>query len=244
MSNSPLITYTKLSPFCTKPRSHKIDTITIHHMAGNLTVERCGSVFQHSGTSANYGVDGNGGVGLYVDEANRSWASASPANDNRAVTIEVANDRLGGDWHVSDRALEKLIELCADICRRNGIERLNYTGDKTGNLTMHKWFVATLCPGPYLESKFLYIAQKVNERLEEPELTKEEVRVIAREEFNALLAQRDKMSADSWAEPFIRQAKELGITANGERPQSFLTRQEGITMAVKAVTAAALTKDA
>ena len=165
MSNSKLVNYIKLSPFCTKPRGAKIDTITIHHMAGNLSVETCGNIFQSSRASANYGIGSDGRVGMYVEEANRSWCSSSSANDNRAVTIEVANSSTGGNWPVSDKALTKLIDLCVDICKRNGIERLNYTGNKSGNLTMHKWFVATACPGPYLESKFPYIAQEVNKRL-------------------------------------------------------------------------------
>ena len=167
MSNSSLINYTRLSPNCNKPRNHKIDTITIHHMAGNLTVEQCGSVFAPKSrkASSNYGIGTDGRVGLYVDEANRSWCSSNSANDNRAITIEVANDQIGGNWHVSDTALNKLIELCVDICKRNGIKKLNYTGNKSGNLTMHKWFAATACPGPYLESKFQYISQKVNAKL-------------------------------------------------------------------------------
>lgn len=100
-----------------------------------------------------------------MDEANRSWCSSSSANDHRAITIEVANDEVGGNWHVGDKAMAKLIDLCVDICKRNGIAKLNYTGDKSGNLTMHKWFAATACPGPYLESKFPYIAQQVNAKL-------------------------------------------------------------------------------
>lgn len=167
MSNSNLVNYTRLSPNCNKPRNHAIDTITIHHMAGNLTVEQCGAIFAPTSrqASSNYGVGSDGRVGLYVDEVNRSWCSSSGANDHRAVTIEVANDGGAPNWHVSDPALAKLIDLCVDICRRNGIKKLNFTGDKTGNLTMHRWFKATACPGPYLASKFPYIAQQVNARL-------------------------------------------------------------------------------
>lgn len=167
MSNSKLVNYTRLSPNCSKPRNHAIDKLTIHHMAGNLTVEQCGSVFAPASrkASANYGIGTDGRVGLYVEEANRSWCSSNAANDNRAVTIEVANDEIGGNWHVSDTALARLIDLCVDICQRNGIVRINYTGDKSGNLTMHKWFAATACPGPYLESKFPYIAEQINARL-------------------------------------------------------------------------------
>ena len=174
MSNSNLVNYTKLSPNCNKPRNHKIDKITIHHMAGNLTVERCGELFAKSSrqASSNYGIGTDGRVGLYVDEANRAWTSGNAENDHRAITIEVANDGGAPDWHVSDVALAKLIDLCVDICKRNGIEKLNFTGDKSGNLTMHKWFQATACPGQYLGSKFPYIAEQVNKRLA-PEVSEE-----------------------------------------------------------------------
>ena len=167
MSRSPLVDYVKISPNSTNPRQDKIRKITIHHMAGNLSVESCGNVFQNKSrqSSSNYGIGTDGRVGLYVEEENRAWTSSSKANDNQAVTIEVANDGKAPDWHVSDKALEKTIELCADICRRNGIEKLNFTGDSTGNLTMHKMFTATTCPGSYLESKFPYIAAEVNKIL-------------------------------------------------------------------------------
>ena len=174
MSNSPLVVYTKISPHKTSPRNHKIDTITIHHMASNATIERCGDVFQTREASTNYGIGTDGRVGMYVEEKDRSWASANKANDHRAVTIELAND--GGastNWHVSDTTIEKCIELCVDICKRNGIEKLNFTGDKSGNLTMHKWFIATTCPGPYLESKFPYIANEVNKRLGNADMSTE-----------------------------------------------------------------------
>ena len=176
MSNSALVDYVKISPKRTSPRNHAIDRITIHHMAGNLSVETCGNVFAPSSrqASANYGIDSNGRVGMYVEERDRSWCSSNKANDHRAVTIEVADDVIGNGWHSSDKAMNKLVELCTDICRRNGIAKLNYTGDTNGNLTMHKWFAATDCPGAYLESKFPWIAEQVNKRLsgkkEEPKL--------------------------------------------------------------------------
>ena len=166
MSNSPLVDFTCISPNSSNPRKGKIQKITIHHTAGKISVEGLGNTFKPKsrGASSNYGVDSDGRVGLYVEEKNRAWTSSSPANDHVAVTIEVSNDG-GSNWHVSDKALSKTIELCADICKRNGIEKLIFTGDKNGNLTMHKYFAATGCPGPYLESKFPYIAEEVNKIL-------------------------------------------------------------------------------
>ena len=167
MSNSPLVNYTRISPNSDNPRNKPIRKITIHHMAGKLSVETCGNVFAPTSrqASANYGIGSDGRVGMYVEEKNRAWTSSSASNDNQAVTIEVANDQIGGNWHVSDKVLSKLIDLCVDICQRNGIQKLNYTGDANGNLTRHNMFANTNCPGPYLQSKFPYIAAEVNKRL-------------------------------------------------------------------------------
>ena len=146
---------------------NKIDKITIHHMAGNLSIETCGSVFQTREASAQYGIGSDGRIGGYVPEEYRAWSTSNPANDRRAINIELAND--GGadtDWHVSDITIEKCIELCVDICQRYGFT-LNYTGDSNGSLTRHNMFVATTCPGGYLQSKFPYIAEEVNKRLKE-----------------------------------------------------------------------------
>ena len=167
MNNSSLVNYTRLSPNCTKMTNKVNKKITIHHMAGNLSIEACGASFANRSRSAssNYGIGTDGRIGLYVNESDRSWCSSSYQNDQQAVTIEVANDQIGGQWHVSDKALASLINLCVDICKRNGIKRLNFTGDATGNLTQHNYFAATACPGPYLKSKFPYIAEEVNKRL-------------------------------------------------------------------------------
>ena len=170
--NSPLTEYAYLSPNANFPREAPIRKITIHHMAEDLDPVRLAHAFGNVDrkASANYGIGTDGKVVLYVEECNRAWTSSSPENDHQAVTIEVANDEVGGDWHVSDTAYNKLLELCTDICRRNGIERLSYTGDAVGNLTIHKMFNEnTQCPGPYLESRMEDIAAAVNERLAEYE---------------------------------------------------------------------------
>lgn len=166
--NSPLIDYVYLSPNADFPRGEAISRLTIHHMADNLGLEDLGAAFAQRDrqASANYAIDSGGEVALYVEEANRAWTSSSRENDHQAVTIEVANDETGGSWHVSDQAFETLITLCTDICRRNGITRLDFTGNPEGNLTLHKMFSGqTECPGPYLESRMEEIAALVNERL-------------------------------------------------------------------------------
>lgn len=175
-TNSSLICYTKISPNKTSPRNQKIDTITIHCMAGNLTVERCGEVFAKTSrkASSNYGIGTDGRIAMYVEEKDRSWCSSNKANDMRAVTIEVANDG-GADtgWHVSDKAMASLIKLVADICKRNDIKELKWSTNKSDrinhkngcNMTVHRDFAAKSCPGNYLYNKHGYIAAEVNKLL-------------------------------------------------------------------------------
>lgn len=173
MSNSSLATYTKISPNKTSPRNHSIDTLTIHCMAGNLTVEKCGDLFYSKlrRASSNYGIGSDGRIALYVEESDRSWCSSNRANDMRAITIEVAND--GGantGWHVSDAAMASLIALVADICKRNGISKLVWSTNKDDrvnhrngcNMTVHRDFKNKACPGDYLYGKHPYIVEKVN----------------------------------------------------------------------------------
>lgn len=176
MGYSRLVDYVKISPNKTSPRDHAIDTITIHCMAGNLSVETCANVFAPSSrqASSNYGVGSDGRVGCYVKEEDRAWTSSSRTNDMRAITIEVANDG-GADtgWHVSGVAMSSLIKLVADVCKRNNIHKLVWSNSKDDrinhrkgcNMTVHRDFKNKDCPGAYLMSKMPYIADEVNKLL-------------------------------------------------------------------------------
>lgn len=146
-------------------QGNKVDKIVIHHAASVISVEQLGQVFSSRNSSATYGIGSDGRVGQYVPEQYRPWTTSSWTIDKRAITIEVSNCETGGDWKVSDKVLEVLIKLVADICRRNGIKKCSYTGTKNGVLQMHKWYANTACPGPYLGSKFPYISEKVNKLL-------------------------------------------------------------------------------
>lgn len=135
--------------------------ITPHHMAGMLTPQILFNIMQQGNSSANYGIFSDGTVVQYVKEFRRAWTSSSAENDNQAVTIEVENNTLGPEWRVSDTALNTLIRLMADIAQRNNIS-IRYTGDTTGTVTLHKWFAATACPGPYLEGLMPEIAERAS----------------------------------------------------------------------------------
>ena len=133
-------------------------------MAGNLTLEQCVGCWVNRDASSNYGIDSDGNIACFVEEENRAWTSSSADNDNQAITVEVANlDNETG--RISDQAWQSLVRLATDICHRYNF-RLNFTGDPSGSLTMHKMFAATACPGPWIESHMNELAQTVNNNLD------------------------------------------------------------------------------
>lgn len=173
MSNSPLVSYTKISPNKTSPRNHAIDTITIHCYVGQASVESMGAWFgkQSTAASCNYGIGADGRIVLIVDESDRSWCSSSSSNDNRAITIECACDKTH-PYAVNDKVYKSLIALLVDICKRNNISELKWKADKSligqpdkQNMTVHRWFKNKACPGDYLYSRHSQIAAEVNAKL-------------------------------------------------------------------------------
>lgn len=165
MSNSTLIDGVLLTNNCSKPRNHKIDRITPHYMCWYTDAKTCCESFLPSSrkASANYCIGKDGEIWLNVEEVNRAWTTGSSYNDNRAITIECANYVDSKRYGVlPDATYKSLVLLCADICKRNGIGRINYTGDDSGNLTMHKWYQNTDCPGPWLSDRFNVLANDIN----------------------------------------------------------------------------------
>ena len=172
-TNSPLVSYTRISPNRTINRNHAIDTITIHCVVGQCSVETLGNIFapESRQASCNYGIGADGRIGMYCEEKDRSWCSSNAANDHRAVTIEVASDTKH-PYAVNDKAYAALIDLCTDICKRNGIKKLLWKADKSligqvdkQNMTVHRWFANKSCPGDYLYNRHSEIAKLVNKRL-------------------------------------------------------------------------------
>ena len=177
MSNSPLVSYTKLSPNNSGKRKMAIDRITPHCVVGQCTVETLGNVFAPTSrqASCNYGIGTDGRVGMYVQEDTVSWCSSSHANDARAVTIECASD-MTEPYYMNPKVYATLVKLCVDICKRNGKKKLLWLGDKVQTLnynpkademvlTVHRWFAQKSCPGDWLFSRRGNLAKEVTAQL-------------------------------------------------------------------------------
>lgn len=240
-TNSPLVNYTQISPNRTSPRNHVIDTVTIHCVVGQCSVETLGNIFAPASykASSNYGIGPDGRIGMYVEEKDRSWCSSSGSNDNRAITIEVASDTTS-PYKVTDAAFNSLIKLLVDICKRNNIKSLKWKADKNlighpeeQNMTVHRWFnTAKSCPGEYLYNKHYEIAEKVNQLLG----VEEEDEDMTQERFNEMmnnylleLAQKDasdwSVEARNWAE---NNGLVKGDGQGRKMYKKFMTREEMI----------------
>lgn len=172
-----------------------IEMIAIHHMAGILTAEQCGKIFQNANrkASSHYGIGKDGKIALYVDEANTAYTNSNWDSNCKSVTIETSNCKLGGDYPVSEVVLNKLIELVADIAKRNNLGKLV----KGKNVVWHRMYAATSCPGDYLLSKMDYIIEKANE--------------ITRYDYNAIqdIVNQKLIGSNSSSKPSLKSVEEI-----------------------------------
>lgn len=243
LSNSKLISYTKISPNRTSPRNHKIDTVTIHCVVGQCSVETLGNIFAPTSrqASCNYGIGADGRIGMYCEEKDRSWCSSNAANDNRAITIEVASDTKH-PYAVNAKAYAALIDLLVDICKRNGIPRLVWSTSKADrvnhkngcNMTVHRDYANKSCPGEYLYSRHAQIASEVNKRLGSTNTRPQPEKVLYRVQTGAF---RNKAGAEA----LLQQVKAKGfdtymVKVNGlykVQVGAFAQKSNAIAMAAK-----------
>lgn len=223
MSNSPLVSFINLSPNNSGARNHTIDRITPHCVVGQCSVETLGNIFADPAkqASSNYGIGPDGRVGMYVEEKNRSWCSSSGENDNRAVTIECASDTFE-PYAFRDAVYNRLIELCVDICCRNGKSKLLWLGSKEKTLaytpkademvlSVHRWFANKSCPGAWLMERMDDLAAKVTAKLggDTPEPTPEPQGETCRVTVTLPVLRYDPMNDT----PYVKIAQEKLIAA-------------------------------
>ena len=156
-----VVIYADHNNFTDGRSGYGIQKITVHHCAGVMSAESIGYLWQNPSRecSSHYGIGNDGRIGQYVDEYDTAWTDSNWVSNCTSVTIETSNCACGGDWPVSDEALESLIRLCADISIRNGLGYLV----PGANLTWHSMYAATTCPGDYLRARMQYIADRANE---------------------------------------------------------------------------------
>ena len=250
-SDSPLVDYVRISPNNSGKRTHTIDRITPHCVVGQLSVETLGNIFAPKSRKAScqYGIGSDGRVALICHESNRSWCTSSSANDNRAVTIECASDTTH-PYAFKSVVYDKLIDLCVDICKRNGKNALLWIPNKSAALnyspksnemllTVHRWYASKACPGDWLMARMGSLASTVTERLnytppkeDETDMTRDEIQQMIDASIRKEIKGND-LPASPWAVDELARAVEAGIT-DGTRPQGLAKREEVAAMIIRA----------
>lgn len=235
MSNSPLSCMRKISPMQSGKRSHAIDTITIHCVVGQVSVEWLCDFFYGSGkeASCNYGVGLDGRICTIVDEDCHSWCSSDWDNDDRAVTMECASNSYH-PYAINSKVYDSIIALCTDICKRNGKDTLLWFGNKDKTLaykpkknemvmTVHRWFDDKSCPGDYIYNRLTQIAATVTMNL------KGDDDMLSYEDFKKYMQKYEtevsKQGVSKWAKESWDKAVESKVF-DGTNPRGSLTREQ------------------
>lgn len=251
MGYSTLVSYVKISPHKNSPRKYKIVSFAIHVMAGNLSLESCGQLFQTRESSSQYGIDTKGRIACYCDENDRAWTTSSGAVDHRAITIEIANPVAKHPWEITDESYKALINLLVDCCKRHNIPKLVWYKTKEerkahvtdiGMLHVHRDYANKACPGDYLYNRMGEIAETVNKILNEGDvnhMTIDEFIENLTNEQAAKIVNKGRqhfrnMEASSYAEEALVWAKENGYLVGNETgdqdPRDFLLREQLATV--------------
>ena len=247
MKNSALVEYTELTKNHSGARKHKVDRISPHCVVGQCTIESLGYWFSHGTTqaSSNYGIDKDGRIGMFVEEDNRSWCTSSAANDNRAITIECASEKVSPLYKMNDCVYESLIKLCVDICRRYGKKKLLWFEDKDYALnyepkedemliTIHRWYAPKECPGKWLESRLGDLADRVTRILNGEEEEEDMTQDKFNEMMDSWLKEQAKKEPSSWSAKDRKWAESNGFINGDENGNKMykkpITREEFVAV--------------
>ena len=216
-------------------RTQPIQYIVVHYTANKGdTAQNNLDYFARvkTGTGAHYFVDENE-VCQSVKDTDVAWHCGSdhPAHpycrNANSMGVEMC-DSVGA---VPAATMARTAALVREL-----MGRYNIPAD---HVLRHYDVTGKRCPAPWVDDPGEWAAFKA--MLEVTDLTEEQVRQIAREEWAAQEAKRNNAEASSWAVPYIQKAIQAGILTGVEdgaggltiaSPQGNSTRQEMAAMGV------------
>jgi hypothetical protein len=146
----------------------KINGVVIHHVAGTNGLAYVANTNARN-SHPTYHIANSGAVTGIVHPDRRPYSTAGEPDPN-AVTFEIDNSSLGGDWPVSDLALNSLIDVIVYHASQSPRAGKGFAlNDKARVqseffIAWHSQYKATACPGAFLMSKLDYIVSECNKR--------------------------------------------------------------------------------
>lgn len=159
MTHSRYTTSIELSAYNgTSRNGHRVERVILHHMAGWFRTSVNFMKSRNSrGSCSTYAV-GDGQMICLIDEDFRP-SSTGWQNDQNAITFEIANSQIGGNWPVDERSLEIVACTIADISIRHGWDDIR----KGIEVRWHSQFSQTACPGPFVLSRIDWIVARAKQ---------------------------------------------------------------------------------
>lgn len=216
-------------------RAGKVEYIVVHYTANSGdTAKNNADYFARAftGTSAHYFVDERE-VWQSVRDEDTAYHCGSthpkhPACRNyNSIGVEMC-DSVGA---VPAATRERTAAFVRGLMDKYGVP--------VENVLRHYDVTGKRCPAPWVDSPGEW--EKFKSLLEVDDLTEEQVRQIAREEWAAQETKRNNAEASGWAGPYIQKAIQAGILTGVDdgkggltiaSPQGNSTRQEMATMGV------------
>lgn len=145
-----------------------INGVVIHHVAGTNGLRYVANVNDRN-SHPTYHIANSGAVTGIVNPSRRPFSTGGTPDPN-AITFEIDNSSVGGNWPVSAAALESLIDVIVFHASQSpragkGFAKNQPTVTQSEFfIAWHSQYKATACPGPFITSQLDYIVAECNKR--------------------------------------------------------------------------------
>jgi len=145
-----------------------INGVVIHHVAGTNGLNYVANKNSRN-SHPTYHISNSGAVTGIVNPERRPYSTGGQP-DPSAVSFEIDNSSVGGDWPVSSAAIEALIDVIifhASIsprANRGFAKNIKTQVQSEFFIAWHQQYSSTACPGPFILSQLDYIIAECNKR--------------------------------------------------------------------------------
>jgi hypothetical protein len=145
-----------------------INGVVIHHVAGTNGLRYVANANSRN-SHPTYHISNSGAVTGIVNPSRRPFSTGGVPDPN-AVTFEIDNSSVGGDWPVSPAAIEALIDVIVYHASQSPRAGKGFAKNQKAVkqpeffIAWHSQYKATACPGPFIMSQLDYIVSECNKR--------------------------------------------------------------------------------
>jgi len=164
----PKVTGVRDNGFGASRNGQAINGVVIHHVAGTNGLSYVANKNSRN-SYPTYHIANSGAVTGIVNPERRPFSTGGTPDPN-AVTFEIDNSSVGGNWPISPAALDSLIDVIVFHGSQSPRASKGFAKNKPSVtqseffIAWHSQYKATACPGPFIMSQLDYIVDECNKR--------------------------------------------------------------------------------